>query len=114
MKPQPIDDSLIDFDTLVKLAKDAPREFEAYKRERIESMISSRADEMQNRLRAQQTHIDRVVSRCSNPYHVNVVLYKELQTQMDKLIAGVADYADPAYSEPSIPNNIVPFPSRKH
>lgn len=114
MKPQLVEDSLIDFDTLVKLAKDAPSKFEEYKRERIESMISSRTDEMQTRLRAQQSHIDRVVSRCSNPYHVNIVLYQELRTQMDKLIAGVVEYTDPAYTVPSIPNNIVPFPSRRH
>ena len=44
----------------------------------------SASEEMQGRLWAQQSHIDRVVDNCKKHNHANVVLMRELVSQMVK------------------------------
>lgn len=70
------------FDEMVELAKEDPQAFNQFKMEMCEEMILSASESMQSRLRAQQSHIDLVVSRCKNPNHTNVVLMRELSQQM--------------------------------
>ena len=70
------------FDEMVELAKEDTQAFNRFKKDMCEEMILSASESMQGRLRAQQSHIDRVVSRCKNPNHTNVVLMRELSQQM--------------------------------
>lgn len=72
------------FDELVALAKNHPDAFEQVKKELCEEMILSASRVMQQRLWAQQSHIDRMISRGKNPDHINVLLMRELCTQMAK------------------------------
>ncbi|EEZ01057.1 DUF3135 domain-containing protein [Vibrio mimicus] len=72
------------FDELVALAKHNPEAFTQFKKEMCEEMILSASLGMQQRLWAQQSHIDRVVSRGKNPVHTNVILMRELSQQMVK------------------------------
>ena len=72
------------FDELVKLAQEDEAAFEQLKRDKCEEVIQSASQDMQPRLWAQQSHIDRVVGHCKNPNHVNVVLMKELIKQVQK------------------------------
>jgi len=77
--------SLPSFDELVELAQNNPKEFEQFKRKICEEVITFASEEMQPRLRAQQSHIDRVISHCKNPYHINIVLARELSLQIMKI-----------------------------
>ncbi|MCL9780378.1 DUF3135 domain-containing protein [Vibrio sp. S4M6] len=70
------------FDEMMELAKQDPKAFNSFKKEMCEEMILSASLSMQSRLRAQQSHIDLVVSRCKNPTHTNVVLMRELSQQI--------------------------------
>lgn len=81
--------SLPSFDELVKLAQNNPEEFDQFKRKVCEEVITFASEEMQPRLRAQQSHIDRVISHCKNPYHINIVLAKELSLQIVKIQAAL-------------------------
>ena len=104
--PQPLEQPLPPFDELVELAKDNPEAFNQFKHEMCEEMICSASIAMQDWLRAQQSHIDLVVSRCKNPDHTNVVLMQELRCQVFKfqeILEG-----DSYYSE--VPSaDIIPF-----
>ncbi|NOH96593.1 DUF3135 domain-containing protein [Vibrio sp. 99-70-13A1] len=79
-----LEQPLPSFDELVDLAQKDPDAFNQFKHEMCEDMICSASEAMQGRLRAQQSHIDLVVSRCKNPDHTNVVLMQELCCQMGK------------------------------
>ncbi len=72
------------FDELVALAQKNPEAFSQFKRDMCEEMIQSASSNMQQRLRAQQSHIDLVVSQCKNPNHINVTLMREMTMQMEK------------------------------
>lgn len=72
------------FDELVELAQQDPEAFSRFKHDMCRAMILSASDGMQNRLWAQQSHIDLVVSHCKNPDHANVTLMRELSLQMAK------------------------------
>lgn len=87
--------TLPSFDELVALAKTNPERFEQFRHEKCEEMIQSASKEMQGRLRAQQSHIDLVISHCKNPNHVNVVLQQELHRQMDKFQAALTQLSSP-------------------
>ncbi|WP_162062323.1 DUF3135 domain-containing protein [Vibrio taketomensis] len=69
------------FDELVKLVQEDEQAFEQLKREKCQELIASSSIDMQARLQAQQSHIDRLVGHCKNPHHVNVVLSRELHKQ---------------------------------
>lgn len=84
MRTPLISQTLPPFDELMKLAQNNPEAFAQLKHEMCEEMILSASEEMQDRLWAQQSHIDRVVSTCKNPNHANVVLMRELVSQMTK------------------------------
>ena len=80
--PEPCNQVLPPFDELVALAKHHPDAFVQFKKEMCEEMILSASHAMQQRLWAQQSHIDRVVGQCKNPVHANVTLMRELSQQM--------------------------------
>ena len=79
-KPQ----SLPSFDELMKMAQDDPEAFERFRQDKAREMIEGASENMQPRLWAQQSHIDRVINNCKNPNHTNVVLMNELQKQLMK------------------------------
>ncbi|WP_114765983.1 DUF3135 domain-containing protein [Vibrio rhodolitus] len=78
------DQKLPSFDELVKLVQEDEAAFEQLKREKCQEMINAASQDMQPRLWAQQSHIDRLVGHCKNPHHVNVVLSRELHKQVQK------------------------------
>jgi uncharacterized protein YeaO (DUF488 family) len=79
-----LDQPLPPFDELVELAEHNPEAFDAFKQEMCEQVITYASTEMQPRLRAQQSHIDRVIKRCKNPHQANVVLMRELSSQVGR------------------------------
>ena len=72
------------FDEMVRMAEKDPEAFEQFRHDMAKEMIDSASNQMQDRLWAQQSHIDRVIDNCKNPNHTNVVLMNELQKQMVK------------------------------
>ncbi len=82
--PQRYDLKLPPFDELVALAQQDPEAFTQFKRKMCDEMISSASDDMQQRLRAQQSHIDLLISQCKNPNHINVILRREMAIQIEK------------------------------
>ncbi len=72
------------FEELVQLAEKNPMAFAELKSQICEEVILASSKPMQNRLRAQQSHLNLVISRCKNPAHTNVVLMDELQKQISK------------------------------
>lgn len=77
------------FDEMVRMAERDPEAFEQFRHEMAKEMIESASENMQERLWAQQSHIDRVISACKNPHHTNVVLMNELQKQVVKFRAAL-------------------------
>ncbi len=97
------DQTLPPFEELVALAQDDPEAFNQFRQEMCDEMITYASVEMQPRLRAQQTHIERVIDRCKNPTHANVALMKELTSQIVK-------FQDALYGDNNKePADIVPF-----
>ncbi|MGR5120760.1 DUF3135 domain-containing protein [Vibrio astriarenae] len=95
------------FDELMQLAKQDPTAFDELKANMCVACIESASPDMQLRLRAQQSHIDLIVSRSKNPIHANVLLRKELLTQFQKFreaLCGECDVEKEA--------EIVPFKSK--
>ncbi|BBM65837.1 hypothetical protein VA249_24830 [Vibrio alfacsensis] len=84
------------FDDMVKMAKRDPEAFERFRYEMAKEMIESASEEMQPRLWAQQSHIDRVIHNCKNPNHTNVVLMNELQKQVVKFREALQGETAPA------------------
>ncbi len=78
------DHALPPFDELVRMAKNDPQAFEQFRQDRVREMIEAASETMQPRLKAQQSHIERVISNCKNPHHTNVVLMNELRKQVMK------------------------------
>ncbi|MEZ9565791.1 DUF3135 domain-containing protein [Vibrio artabrorum] len=110
MRPPHPDQKLPPFDELVQLAKSNPTAFNQFKHKMCEQMICSASETMQDRLRAQQSHIDLVVSRCKNPHHTNVVLMQELRCQVCKFQAALKGHCGFEEPEPKPkPKNVVPF-----
>jgi len=105
MQSVPITQTLPSFDDLVELAKNDPEAFDSLKHNLCEEMILSASQEMQGRLRAQQSHIDLVISHCKNPNHVNVELMRELAVQINKFQEALDGSADesPANNADIIP-----------
>lgn len=104
-----IEQTLPPFDDLVALAKSNPQAFKQFKHDMCEEMIQSASDVMQQRLRAQQSHIDLIVDRCKNPDHINVTLMRELTVQVVKFqeILGFEECTLPPSAE------IIPFAPRE-
>jgi len=70
-----------------------------------QEMILSASDGMQNRLWAQQSHIDLILSQCKNPDHANVTLMRELSLQMAKF----RDALDGEIIEEKPSADVIPF-----
>ncbi|MGF1740804.1 DUF3135 domain-containing protein [Vibrio profundum] len=77
-----INQTLPPFDEMVELAQANPQAFSQLKKDMCEEMILSASEVMQDRLWAQQSHIDLVVSQCKNPTQTNVILMQELSSQI--------------------------------
>lgn len=76
--------SLPDFDQLVRLATSDPQQFALLRQRLIEQTIIQASPAMQPRLRAQQSHIDRLINHAKNPLHTNILLQQELQRQLQR------------------------------
>ncbi|EME3979700.1 DUF3135 domain-containing protein [Vibrio alginolyticus] len=83
------------FDEMVRMAERDPEAFEQFRHEMAKEMIESASEDMKERLRAQQSHIDRVISTCKNPHHTNVILMNELRKQVVKFKAALEGEAAP-------------------
>jgi hypothetical protein len=101
--------TLPSFDELMELAEHNPEAFDELKREICEEAITYATEEMQPRLRAQQTHIDRVIRRCKNPYQTNVILMRELTLQMEKFQSALEGEFDEGQVA-----EVIPFNRRHH
>ncbi|NLS13509.1 DUF3135 domain-containing protein [Vibrio sp. SM6] len=97
------------FDELMALAKNDPSEFDRLKQSLCDQVISAASGDMQPRLRAQQSHIDRVVARCKNPIHTNVVLMNELQKQVMKFREVLSNPSATVQAEQETLDNVVAF-----
>ncbi|KJG17130.1 hypothetical protein UA33_10970 [Photobacterium angustum] len=75
-------DTLPNFDDMAKMAKEDPEQFEQLRQQLIENAINQAHDSMKPRLKAQQSHIDLVISRGKNPLHTTMLLRNELQRQL--------------------------------
>ncbi|MGF1910237.1 DUF3135 domain-containing protein [Vibrio kasasachensis] len=94
------------FDELVKLVQEDEAAFEQLKQEKCQELIQSASQDMQPRLLAQQSHIDRLVGHCKNPNHVNVVLMQELRKQVQKFQSSLqGSPQDSGISNDSAANN---------
>lgn len=101
-------ETLPSFDELMDLAKKNPAAFDVLKQDICEEAIMSSSDIMRDRLWAEQSHIDRLVSSCSNPLHSNMKLMQELATQMNKFEYALVKKTDdntPRHSAEIIPFN---------
>ncbi|OBU09524.1 hypothetical protein AYY19_10510 [Photobacterium aquimaris] len=76
--------SLPDFDQLMHLAATDPQQFALLRQRLIDQAITQANATMQPRLRAQQSHIDRLINHASNPLHSNILLQQELQRQLQR------------------------------
>lgn len=104
-----LDQRLPSFDEMMALAAENPAAFNQFKQAMCKEMILSASEAMRERLEAQQSHIDRVISRCKNPDHTNVVLMNELTKQMVKFRAALeSDGKEPPHSEAQI----IPFTAK--
>ncbi|MGY3568478.1 DUF3135 domain-containing protein [Vibrio paucivorans] len=108
MNSSPLNQTLPTFDELVELAEHHPDAFLQLKKDMCEEMILSASSEMQERLWAQQSHIDRVVSQCKNPNQTNVLLMQELSLQVFKFRNALEGEA----TEPTQTADIIPFKPR--
>ncbi|OHY90054.1 hypothetical protein BI375_07350 [Vibrio rotiferianus] len=84
------------FDEMVRMAEKDPEAFEQFRHDMAKEMIDSASNQMQDRLWAQQSHIDRVIDNCKNPNHTNVVLMNELQKQMVKFREALEGDGEPS------------------
>ncbi|USD65469.1 DUF3135 domain-containing protein [Vibrio sp. SCSIO 43136] len=97
------DQTLPPFDELVELAENDPAAFDEFRQQMCEEMITCASTEMQPRLRAQQTHIERVIQTCKNPTHTNVTLMYELSSQMGKFRSALEGDIEPEHQATVIP-----------
>ncbi|NGN99211.1 DUF3135 domain-containing protein [Grimontia sp. S25] len=81
--------TLPSFDELKALAENDPQALEALRIEMSEEIIESASESMQPKLRAQMSHINRVIATGKNPNHVNALLMKELMRQFDRFSTAI-------------------------
>lgn len=91
------------FDDLVEMARNDPQGFTRFKQSMCQELIQSASDTMQQRLQAQQSHIDLLLSQCKNPDHVNVTLMRELSIQMAKFRSALDGELDDHHEAQVIP-----------
>lgn len=97
--------TLPSFDELAAMAKDSPEKLSRLRHDLSQQFISTCSDEMQPRLHAQQSHIERVLQRAKNPIHANVLLRQELHRQIVKFSQALNGEA----SESNKSADILPF-----
>jgi dTDP-D-glucose 4,6-dehydratase len=98
------------FEELVALAKHNPKAFELLKQDICEEVILSASHKMQERLWAQQSHIDRVIHSSKNPNHANIRLMKELTEQILKFQDALAVHSVDNTMHTA---DVIPFHHRK-
>ncbi|WP_087023455.1 DUF3135 domain-containing protein [Thaumasiovibrio subtropicus] len=81
------------FDEMMHMAEHHPDQLEALRTRMSEEVIDRANDAMKPRLRAQMSHIRRVISYSKNPNHANVLLMGELQTQLHRFSLALNDPA---------------------
>ncbi|MFC5076323.1 hypothetical protein VTH8203_01084 [Vibrio thalassae] len=93
------------FDELVAMAKHNPEQLSQLRHDLTEQFIASCSTDMQPRLHAQQSHIERILQHAKNPIHANILLRQELHRQIIKFSQALNGNA------PSVENGaeIVPF-----
>ncbi len=101
------------FDELVQLAEHDLEAFYQFKQKVCSEAIGYSSKEMQPRLNAQQSHLDRVIHLCKNPYHTNMVLAQELSAQLGKLQSVVNSRNIELDSAEIIPFNRIQKPEQK-
>ncbi len=99
-------ETLPDFDVMAKLAQDDPEKFEQLRQQLIEETINQANSGMQPRLKAQQSHIDLIISRGKNPLHTTMLLRDELQRQLARFAQTL--------QQPSAKENAVITPISSH
>lgn len=77
-----ISQTLPSFDELAEMAKHHPEQLSQLRQTLCQDLINSCSEEMQPRLQAQQSHIERILQRASNPIHANILLRQELHRQL--------------------------------
>ena len=77
--------SLPTFDELALMAKNDPDKFNQLRHNLCQQFISECSQDMQPRLSAQQSHIERILQKAKNPTHANVLLSNELHKHIVKL-----------------------------
>ncbi|MGF1763535.1 DUF3135 domain-containing protein [Aliivibrio kagoshimensis] len=79
------------FDTLLVMVEESPESLETLRREMSQTIIDNAPGELQPRLQAQMSHIERVIGLGKNPNHTNVLLMKELNKQFSKFSTAVSE-----------------------
>jgi hypothetical protein len=97
--------SLPSFEELAAMAKDNPEQLSQLRHQLCEQFIAGCSSDMQPRLHAQQSHIERVLQRAKNPIHANVLLREELHKQIVKF----ADALQGNMQTPQSNAEVVPF-----
>ncbi len=69
------------FDELKALAEKSPEDLEALRQKLCKDFIDNAPKERQEKLLAQQSHIDRIIRKGNNPNHTNILLGRELGRQ---------------------------------
>ena len=97
--------TLPSFEELMAMAKEHPEQLSQLRQEWCERYIASCSSDMQPRLQAQQSHIERLLERASNPIHANVLLRQELHRQIVKFSQALNGGND----SPPCTADVIPF-----
>ncbi len=81
------------FDEMMHMAEHHPDQLEALRTKLSDEVIDRANETMKPRLRAQMSHIRRVIHYSKNPNHANILLMSELQTQLHKFSLALNDPA---------------------
>ncbi|MGR5178074.1 DUF3135 domain-containing protein [Vibrio parahaemolyticus] len=102
--------TLPSFEELMAMAKEHPEQLSQLRHELCERYIASCSSDMQPRLQAQQSHIERLLERASNPIHANVLLRQELHRQIVKFSQALNGEND----RPLRSADVIPFDRHSH
>ncbi len=104
---------MLDFEVMVKMAKDEPEALEAWLREQIEELISSAKPEHQHRLRGLQFTIDMHRRKASNPMSACLQLSRMMHESFEEMREAMLDLTSPVETQPTDPVEpiaaVIPF-----
>lgn len=81
--------TLPSFDELKALAESNPHALEALRIEMSEEIIENAGENIRPQLRAQFSHINRMIDSGKNPNHVNAMLMRALMRQFDRFSTAI-------------------------